>query len=128
MAENAKKVAPSKRGLKSGRKAEATQKAMPPSVPTRPKCIYGVNGERSRDIGGSRQNQGGRETLTLARVDAHSHIFRADVSLMFRLALSDWVETAGNAPSMARLRDPKSQKEVAATPVIIARPNGSIAW
>ena len=126
MAENAKKDAPSKSGPKSGRKAEATKKAAPPRVPAVPKCIYGVNGERSKDIGGSCRNCGGG-TLTLARWDTHSHIFKAEVSLMFLSALSDWVMMVGNTPSMAMPRDPKSQKEEEATPVRIARPNGSVA-
>lgn len=132
IAEYAKKDAPNKMGRKSGRRAEAAKKAVPLKIPAVAKCTYGVNGEWSRDIGGAspprvlRQELGGTKTLTIARLNTHSHIFKADASLMSFLALSDWVMVAGSTPSMARLRVPKSQKEEEATPVRIARPNGSI--
>ena len=65
--------------------------------------------------------------LTFARWNAHSHIFNADVSLMPFLARSDAEMVAGTVPCRARARAPKNEKEEEATPVRMARPNGSTA-
>ena len=72
---------------------------------------------------------GGRisENLTFARWNAHSHIFKADVSLMPFLVLSDSVMMAGRIPFRARPVVPKKRKEEEVTPVRRARLNGSVA-
>jgi len=67
------------------------------------------------------------ENLTFVRSVTHSHIFKADVSLIPFLALFDSVMLAGTIPSMARARDPKNQKEEQVTPTRSARPEGSVA-
>lgn len=54
-------------------------------------------------------------------------MFKADVSLTPFPSLSDSVIVAGRTPSNMRLMFPKKKKEEEATPVRIARLNGSVA-
>ena len=72
---------------------------------------------------------GGRDSfgkLTLARRNAHSHNFKADVSLTPFLALFDSVMVAGRTPFSARPVFPKKKNEEEATAVRMARLDGSV--